>query len=578
MTASATATFPAIASIAATPAFRQELVDLLVTICNIDTSPRPDVAALGKAEHQVFDVLEKYFAACGIGQGRAERRAINPAIDQHPFFSQLYYTKTPQRPEGLSAKECYAGRANLMLYVDGELPAAGPGINYAINTHVDVIAPYFPPRIEGDTVFGRGACDDKGNAVALMGALKLVGAHLQKTGKRLRKNLTCMLVIEEEMGGNGSLSAAIDRDLKKRYDSLTVLEICESRLFPGNRGCVWFKVQGQVPGVNLFECAAFIIEQLEKEGRSIRSESDHPLFPHRPVQTCHGMLGHIGEHPSRINGLISFDIRFDGKVADVAAARKRITDVIQFALDEYTGVYGDKTKVMDKGTGKPKVDHHYDIEANAQGFTVTVHGSTGHMGSIFENDGAITKMMTMVRSLIRSRRSVAAAAGARGVDFHHTGWDKPSQLQMEGGQGFLPTHEMPDVQQRLILAVARGGDDYFRLIGRDDLRGLNVFKTTFDKLHNAAFAGPADSPEMKTAIECQQLAGIFDGKPVRGWDVSCDSRIFAKEYEDQGIKVITTGPGSLLYAHSDREQINITEMVKFAEFLAYYILRITGTH
>src|SRR5690606_25946698 len=149
---------------------------------------------------------------------------------------------------------------------------------------------------------------------------------------------------------------------------------------------VWYKLEGRLPGANLFECAAFIIEQLEHEGRSIKSESRHPLFPHRPVQTCHGIIGDCGEHPSRINGKVSFDLQF-APGATPAKARQLVEDVINFAVEEYCGRYGDKTRVNDAKTGKPKVDHHYDLAESANGFTVTVHGSSGHMGSILENDG-----------------------------------------------------------------------------------------------------------------------------------------------------------------------------------------------
>lgn len=572
---------PAIAQAAASSEFRQYLTDLLMEICRIDTTPNPDVAALRDAEYKVFDVLEREFRGYGFQGGGShadiERRPINPKIKDHPFFSQLYYTKTSQRPNGLSVEDCYAGRANMLIKFDGE-QRGGSGVNYAINAHVDVIAPYIPPHIEGDIVYGRGSCDDKGNVVALMGALKLLGAYLKDKNLRLNKNLTAMLVIEEEMGGNGSLSLAMDRELKKRYDSLTVLEICESRLFPGNRGCVWFKIEANKPGVNLFEAAAYIVEELEKEGRSIRSESAHPLFPHRPVQTCHGIIGNCGQHPSRINGEVAFDIVISGGGA--AKIEGTVRDVIQFALDEYCGVYGDKTKVNDPNTGKPKVDHHYDLEKTGAGYKITVYGSTGHMGSIFINDGAITKMMTMVRSLIRSRRTLERFSGGK-ISFRQNGWDDVSTLLMEGGQGFLPTHEMDDVQTRLTTAVNRGGDYYFRMAGVNG-PATGVFRVSYDKLHNAAFAGSADSLDMQRAIACAKAAGIWKdadyAQGIRGWDVSCDSRLFAKEYEKDGLNVITTGPGSLVYAHGNNEQINITEMVKFAEFLALYILAQTGTN
>jgi hypothetical protein len=66
---------------------------------------------------------------------------------------------------------------------------------------------------------------------------------------------------------------------------------------------------------------------------------------------------------------------------------------------------------------------------------------------------------------------------------------------------------------------------------------------SFDKLHNAAFAGAPDSPAMADALAAARDAGIEDSGPVRGWDVSCDSRLFACEYPD--LTVLTGGPGAL---------------------------------
>ena len=57
------------------------------------------------------------------------------------------------------------------------VPGAGSGSagqSVALNAHIDVVAPYFPPRVKGGTVFGRGACDDKGPAVSIVAALKVL--------------------------------------------------------------------------------------------------------------------------------------------------------------------------------------------------------------------------------------------------------------------------------------------------------------------------------------------------------------------------------------------------------------------
>lgn len=550
--------------------FRKYLTDILLEICALDTTPRADLASLRAAESKVYDVLERELRTYGLPGLRMERTPISPAIERHPFFSHLYYTRTPERPEGASVEECYAGRGNLVVTIDGQ--GSGPGVGQALNAHIDVVAPFSHPRVDGNIVYGRGSCDDKGGVVAILGAIKLLGEYLGKSGKRLNRPLTAMIVTDEEMGGNGSLSLAMDRDLKERYDSMLVLECADGGIFPGNRGCVWFKIEGELPGANLFEASFYVVEELEKEGRAIRAESDHPLFPHRPVQTCHGIIGNCGQHPSRINGDVSFEIAFAaGGRPEQAAGLVR--DLLEDGLAQYVGLYGDKTKVLDPLKGKPKVDHHYDLVPRSNGFRVRVYGSTGHMGSIHENDGAITKMAAMGRALLRSRKALETAAGSR-MSLSLVGWRNSSKLLMEGGQGFLPTHAMEDVQTRVREAAQRGLEVYLRSMGLP-AKGGQTLSVSFDKLHNAAFAGPADSPDMRNAIEAARQAGTYKDGPVRGWDVSCDARIFACEYP--GLPVITTGPGLLRHAHSDNEQVDMREVAKACEFVACYVLKQTGT-
>ena len=49
------------------------------------------------------------------------------------------------------------------------------------------------------------------------------------------------------------------------------------------------------------------------------------------------------------------------------------------------------------------------------------------------------------------------------------------------------------------------------------------------------------------------------------------------EIELRSRPVLTFGPGQLVYAHSDREQIALDELRAAAEFLAVFLLRQTGT-
>jgi hypothetical protein len=349
---------------------------------------------------------------------------------------------------------------------------------------------------------------------------------------------------------------------------MIVLECCGNNIHPAGRGAVWYKTEITVPVVNQFEMAAFIIEEMEKEGRSIKAESRHPLFPERPVQTCHGIMGPFGEHPSTICGEISFALRCKGSFNETAEAL--LKDCIDFAVEEYCGRYGDKTKAVDPQTGKAKVEQHYCIESEEHGCSVTVYGSSGHMGSVMENDNAITKMSYMVRSLLRSRSMIERLAGTFTLELR--GHDDMERLILEGGQGFVPTHSIKEVQDRIKKAAERGAASYLLFCGKDPRLPEARIHSSFEKLHNNAFERPPDSKQVRTALTAGRDAGIIDpAHQISGWAVSCDARIFADEYP--AMPIITGGAGRLEHAHSAAEHIDLGELLNGTVFLADYIIK-----
>lgn len=553
-----------------TAEFEACLRDLIVEICRFDTTPNPDVSVMREAEDGCFRIVERELGSLSFPGARLERRPINPAIQSHPNYSLLHFTKTPQRPRGLSPEETYAGRSNLLCLIPG---TGGPGgQSVAVNSHIDVVAPFYPPHVEGDAVHGRGSADDKGPTICAVAALKLLSELMPRAGLAWKQNVTLMTVVEEETGGNGSLSLALDRELKKLYESMLVLEITSLKLHPANRGAVWYRAELQpVPGISLLEMAAALNEEMEKEGAAIRAESRHDLFPQRPVQTCHGIIGPFGEHPSRICGQAGFTIRFESAPGPKTEALVR--DCLDSGLATYTGLYGDKSQVIDPATGKAMVPLHYELTRKGKSFEVTAWGATGHMGAIRERDGAITKMAHLVRSLVQSRGKIEACAGAP-LQLQLTGHATGTPLVLEGGQGFVPTHGIDEVMSRMRAAAQRGAESCLRRLGRPE-RGEDVVRVTYEKLHNVAFDGDPGSPSMRHAIRAAQEVGIWKDEPILGWTVSCDARLFATEYP--GMPVLTFGPGALALAHSDREWISLTEARAAVEFLAVFLLKQTGT-
>jgi acetylornithine deacetylase/succinyl-diaminopimelate desuccinylase-like protein len=270
---------------------------------------------------------------------------------------------------------------------------------------------------------------------------------------------------------------------------------------------------------------------------------------------------------------VDFDIVVEQESPPAESASDTVRDLIESGLAEYVALYGDKTKEPDPVTGTPNVARHYDLEATERGYTVQVHGSTGHMGSILRHDGALTKMSAMVRALVMGRDHLERRMGGP-VRFELHNWDDPSYLLMEGGQGFVPTHELAEIKTRLANAVRRGAERYLMLMGHD-FRMAARLSVSYDKLHNAAFAGAPDTPAALLAAEEAELAGFAQPSPARGWDVSCDARIFASERP--GATVLTVGPGSLSHAHSDNEQVDVGDLARFARFLARFIVRHLGT-
>jgi acetylornithine deacetylase len=74
---------------------------------------------------------------------------------------------------------------------------AAHGETVTFSTHIDCVPPFFPSRIEGDRLYGRGACDAKGILAAQIAAVDL----LRRQGER-RTGL--VFVVGEERGSDGA--------------------------------------------------------------------------------------------------------------------------------------------------------------------------------------------------------------------------------------------------------------------------------------------------------------------------------------------------------------------------------------
>jgi acetylornithine deacetylase len=154
-----------------------------------------------------------------------ERVEVSNAIRKDPDFSFPV--------EGID----YTGRWNLRAV----LPGSGNGRRLLLNTHLDTVPPSedqpnpFTPTLRDGAIWGRGSCDAKGQAATIW----LTMAALKDLKVKLGGDLIAHLVVEEEVGGNGTLAMARRGE---QADGCIVLEPTEGILRTSIRGAVWFRI------------------------------------------------------------------------------------------------------------------------------------------------------------------------------------------------------------------------------------------------------------------------------------------------------------------------------------------------
>jgi acetylornithine deacetylase len=118
----------------------------------------------------------------------------------------------------VTVQEVTTGRGNIWA------SRAGSGVT--LSTHLDTVPPYVPPSLNGDRLFGRGACDAKGIAAAMLAAAD----HLAQSGE---DRIDLLFVVGEEKGSDGARAA---NHLPATSKFLINGEPTESKLASGAKG------------------------------------------------------------------------------------------------------------------------------------------------------------------------------------------------------------------------------------------------------------------------------------------------------------------------------------------------------
>jgi len=128
----------------------------------------------------------------------------------------------------------YKNRHNIRAVVKG----TRDGRTVLFNTHADIVPgqpSQFYPTVENEAIYGRGACDAKGQIATLY----LLLCFLKQEKISFKGDIIIHIVVEEENGGNGTL-AAIRKG--EKADAAIVMEPTSLKILSSVRGAVWFRV------------------------------------------------------------------------------------------------------------------------------------------------------------------------------------------------------------------------------------------------------------------------------------------------------------------------------------------------
>lgn len=224
------------------------------------------------------------------------------------------------------------------------------------STHFDCVPPFFPSRLEGETLFGRGACDAKGILAAQVAAAE----RLRAEGET---RIGLVFVAGEERGSDGAMAA---NKIASNSRFLINGEPTDNRLAVATRGV--FRVRLQTTGraahsgyPELGESAIEKMVDVLRDMRDVRWPADDLLgTTHYTVGLITGGLA-PNVVPPHAEAEIIFrsvsahdDIR--SALADVVQDRARIEEVLEVPTARFHVEPGFETAVFSYTTDIPFLD------------------------------------------------------------------------------------------------------------------------------------------------------------------------------------------------------------------------------
>jgi acetylornithine deacetylase len=278
------------------------------------------------------------------------------------------------------------------------LPASKPLV--ILSTHFDCVPPFFPSRVEGDRLYGRGSCDAKGILAAQVAAAD----RLREDGET---QVGLLFVVGEERGSDG---AKVANAVAAGARFLVNGEPTESRLGTATRGILRVKLKagGRAAHSSFPELGISAIDKLLDALIELRAL----LLPEDPVLgRTHYTVGLIsgGVAPNVVSPSAEAEVMFRtvGEAADVRAAleplqaRVSIEHILEVPPVKLKTFPGFETAVFPYTTDIPFLSAWGQPLLFGPGSVHVAH-TANEFVSITELRGAIDSYVGLARMLLRS--------------------------------------------------------------------------------------------------------------------------------------------------------------------------------
>lgn len=267
-----------------------------------------------------------------------------------------------------------------------------------LSTHVDCVPPFFPSRVEGGRLHGRGACDAKG----ILGAQVAAAERLRAVGL---DRIGLLFVVGEERGSEGA-AAANRSPVGSRY--LINGEPTDNRLGVATRG-VWrakLRATGRASHSSYPELGESAIDKLVDALvwlRMLDLPSDAELGP--TFYTVGTIQGGVAPNvvPAHAEAEVLF--RSVGPAADIRAALApvervvAVDDVLEVPPVRLHVVPGFETAVFPYTTDVPLLPAWGTPLLYGPGSILVAHTGDEHVG-LDALEEAVAGYMTLVRTLL----------------------------------------------------------------------------------------------------------------------------------------------------------------------------------